>query len=222
MLLLTVGDAPDTPQPLRRDAERNRARILEAAAELFAARGLDVTLDEVARHAGVGVGTVYRRFDGKEALLDALFEEKLGAVLAVLRAADAEPDPWTAFEAWITGICELFAADRGLKTVMLSQAPGRARADRARAEIMPVVIGIMQRAQAAGQLRADLAITDVPLIEFIVTAAAEFTRAEAPEVWRRSLAIVLDGLRQRRDEPSELPAEPLAVDQLAAVTEAWR
>ena len=80
---MTLADTPE--RPLRADAERNRRRILAAAAEVFADRGLDVSLDDIAAAAGVGVGTVYRRFPNKDSLIDALFEEKMGRVIALAR-----------------------------------------------------------------------------------------------------------------------------------------
>ena len=79
-------------RPLRRDAERNRQRILQAAAEVFAERGLSATMDDIAEHASVGVGTVYRRFPDKELLIDALFEERMARMLEVAQQALAEPD----------------------------------------------------------------------------------------------------------------------------------
>src|SRR6188768_1525257 len=86
-----------SPQrPLRSDAERNRQRILQAAEEVFAARGLDASLDDIAAAAGVGVGTVYRRFPDKDALIDALFEDKIRRVHALAEAGLTEPDPWEA------------------------------------------------------------------------------------------------------------------------------
>src|SRR3954452_2459805 len=106
-------------RPLRADAERNRARILAAAAEVFAERGLDVSLDDIAAAAGVGVGTVYRRFPDKDALIDALFEDKIRAVAERLQAAVAIEDPWEAFETFMRGVCASHAADRGLKEAML-------------------------------------------------------------------------------------------------------
>ena len=221
MLLVTVSSTPVTP-PLRRDAERNRARILQAAQELFAARGLAVTLDDVARHAGVGVGTVYRRFANKEALIDALFDDALAEAFEIARVANEHPDAWDGLVMWITGICELFASDRGLKAVMLSSAQGQQRADRARAEIMPLVLALIERAQAAGALRPDVRVTDVPLLEFMVAATAEYSREASPELWRRYLTIVIDGLRATREAPSEMPVEALAVDQLDSVMRAWR
>jgi AcrR family transcriptional regulator len=81
-------------RPLRRDAARNRQRILRAAAEVFTEHGLQASLDDVARHAGVGVGTVYRRFPDKEALAEALFEERLAALVGLAEQALAEPDAW--------------------------------------------------------------------------------------------------------------------------------
>src|SRR5829696_8551949 len=110
-----------TTRPLRADAERNRARILAAATEVFAERGLDVTLDDIAAHAGLGVGTVYRRFADREALVEALFDERMQATIARLNAALQAPaeDAWEALVGVIRETCEAFARDRGLRQVML-------------------------------------------------------------------------------------------------------
>src|SRR5215468_12232436 len=86
-------EAP-APRPLRRDAERNRQLILRAASEVFTSRGLQASLDDVAQHAGVGVGTVYRRFPDKEALVEALFEERLDTMAGLAEQGLADPDPW--------------------------------------------------------------------------------------------------------------------------------
>ena len=93
---VTAALAPIPLRPLRRDAERNRQRILEAAAEVFTERGFAATLDDVARHAGVGVGTVYRRFPDKAALADALFDERIDALVTLAEQARDEPDAWAA------------------------------------------------------------------------------------------------------------------------------
>jgi AcrR family transcriptional regulator len=94
----------DGERPLRRDAARNRERILEAAGEVFATRGLEVTLDDIAHHAGVGVGTVYRRFHDKEQLIDALFDDRMDAVLTVAEEALAADDPWLGLEGFFVSI----------------------------------------------------------------------------------------------------------------------
>src|SRR3954447_9838578 len=92
---------PVSDRPLRRDAERNRQRILTAAGELFAQRGLSVTLDDIARHAGVGVGTVYRRFPDKEQLIDALFEQRMEASRKIRTRAMGYSSTWQALVFWI-------------------------------------------------------------------------------------------------------------------------
>src|ERR1700738_3057524 len=105
-------------RPLRRDAELNRRKILLSASEVFAVNGLDATLDEVARHAGVGVGTVYRRFADKEALVEALFEERVAQVVALAGECLAVPDPWDGLACLMEQVCTLQAADGGLRDLV--------------------------------------------------------------------------------------------------------
>ena len=110
--------ATTSEQPLRRDAERNRQRILDTAGQLFAERGLGVSLDEIARHAGVGVGTVYRRFPDKDQLIDALFEARIGEILAVATASLEISDPWEALVHFLERSMELQVKDRALKELL--------------------------------------------------------------------------------------------------------
>src|SRR5215216_6354115 len=155
-------------RPLRSDAERNRRRILEAAAEVFAERGLDVSLDDIAAAARVGVGTVYRRFPDKDALIDALFEDKIADVERVAGRALEIEDPWEGFETFMRAVCRLQAEDRGLKEALLTRDRGRERVAMARERIAPIAMRIVRRAQDAGVLRADLGTFDVPLMHFAV------------------------------------------------------
>src|SRR3954451_19976695 len=111
-------------RPLRRDAERNRQRILAAAGELFTERGLRVTLDDIAHHAGVGVGTVYRRFPDKELLIDALFEQRLEAMRANAEQALADPDPWDGLRLFCERGGELQAHARALRELLACSAHG--------------------------------------------------------------------------------------------------
>ena len=203
-------------RPLRADAERNRARILAAAAEVFADRGLDVSLDEIAAHAGVGVGTVYRRFPDKDALIDALFEDKIANVEAVAREALEIDDPWDAFEAFMRAVCRMQAEDRGLKEALLARDRGRERVAMARERIAPIATRVLQRAQEAGVVRADLGAFDVPLMHFAVGFVAERTREAAPGYWERMLTILLDGLRADAAR-TEMPSEPLRQEQFVNV-----
>ncbi len=211
----------DRERPLLADARRNRARILAAAHEVFAGRGLDVSLDEIAAHAGVGVGTVYRRFADKDALIDALFEERIGEIAAAGRRALAAEDPWEGFVAFMREAEALQTADRGLKQALLSRGRGHERVERARETIAPIVTALVERARAGGRLRSDLAPSDVPLVHLMIGAVADATRDVAPEVWRRLLGIVLDGMCTRRDRPTELSAAPLDREQFAAAMSRW-
>jgi AcrR family transcriptional regulator len=208
-------------RPLRRDAERNRQRILEAARELFAERGLGVSLDEIARHAGVGVGTVYRRFPDKEQLIDALFEARLGEILAAATDSLAMPDPWDALAHFLERSLELQVEDRALKELLLGTSTAHARIERGRQQIQPVVEAVLDRAQQAGVVREDLTVADLLMLQHAIGEAAEYTREVAPEVWRRIMVIALDGLRPDRRRPSPMPVPPLDDEQVFCSMREW-
>ena len=217
-----MSTSPSTDRPLRRDAERNRQRILVAARDAFAEDGLAVTLDEIARRAGVGVGTVYRRFADKEQLIDALFEERIGEVVALAETSLRREDAWDGLVRFLEGVTELHACDRGLKEVALSGVHGLERVGRARELMFPLVTRLVVRAQEQGSLRADLEPTDLPLLQFMLGALSECTRDVEPEVWRRFLGILTDGLRTRRDGPTPLGCEGLEPEQVQRTMRAWR
>src|SRR4051812_26549365 len=129
--------ASEAPRPLRKDAERNRLRILDAARDLFARRGLEVTLDDVAHHAGVGVGTVYRRFPDKELLIEALFEDRLGAIAGLAAQALEVEDAWEGLTGFLEATMGLQAADRGLKEIVLGGPHGREHVAATRRQMAP-------------------------------------------------------------------------------------
>jgi len=208
-------------RPLRRDAERNRLRILEAAAEAFAERGLGVTMDDIAEHAGVGVGTVYRRFPDKELLIEALFEERVRQLVAMAEEALDEEDPWRALLGFVERAQELQARDRGLKELLLSTAHGRERIASVRERLSPIVSQLVWRSQAGGQLRPDVEVTDFPLIQVMLGAVVDVTREVAPDTWRRMLAIIADGLRAG-DDRIPLPAPALDAGQIDHTMRSWR
>jgi AcrR family transcriptional regulator len=209
---MTTPASSDPLRPLRSDAERNRVRILEAAERVFAARGLDVSLDDIAEAAGVGVGTVYRRFPNKEDLIDALFEDKIAGVEAVARNALEIEDPWDGFETFMRAMCRLQAEDRGLKEALLTPDRGRERVAMARQRIAPVATQLLRRAQEAGVVRDDLGVLDVPLMNFTVGLVAERTRDVAPNYWERLLTILLDGVRADAAR-TPMSAPPLRQEQ---------
>ena len=213
--------ATTTPRPLRKDAERNRERILVAARELFAEQGLAVTLDDIARHAGVGVGTVYRRFPDKEQLIDALFEDRLGEIAAVANDAAGIEDPWRALAHFLEGALELQAQDRALKELLLSTSTAHARIELGRRQIQPIVEALLDRAQRAGAVREDFVVSDLLLLQHAVSEAAAYTHEVAPEAWRRVLVIALDGLRPDRRRPTQMPVPPLDEEQVDCAMRDW-
>jgi AcrR family transcriptional regulator len=200
-------------RPLRRDAERNRQRILTAASEVFTERGLEASLDEVARHAGVGVGTVYRRFQTKEDLVEALFVDRIEEVAALAEAAAQDPDPWSGLVRFMEQAASLLAGDVGLRQIMMFATYGGDKVWYARQRNAPLVTRLVERAQAAGQLRPDLRPTDIPFIVFVLTDAAQFARRVSPEIWRRYLTLVLDGLRPERAGVSPLPVPAMMPEE---------
>lgn len=218
-MISTLYDDPVTT-PLRADAERNRQRLLTAAKELFASRGLDVTLDDIARHAGVGTGTAYRRFSNKNALIEALMAQRIEEIGAIARECLDEPDPWRGLAGFFERALGLMASDRGLADVLFSPGRGHERTAHARQAIGPVVTKLVARAVAAGVVRPDLATTDVPLLNFMLKTVVDVSRDVEPELYRRYLAIVLDGLKAREGtEP--LPADALAMSDLQHVMARW-
>jgi AcrR family transcriptional regulator len=205
---------------LRADAERNRQRILEAAAEVFTERGFEATLDDVARRAGVGVGTVYRRFPGKADLADALFADRIDTLVNLAESAQGQPDAWAALVTFLEHAAEMLSSDRGLRQILMYAAVHGHEDDRvsyARDRMRPAVGSLLKRAQAAGQVRGDLAPTDIPLIEFMLAAAAEYTQHVRPEVWRRYLALILDALCPARSAARPLPEPELTPSEMAEV-----
>jgi AcrR family transcriptional regulator len=195
-----------TIRPLRQDAARNRERLVKAAREVFRRKGLDAPLEEIARAAGVAIGTLYNRFATRGELVDAaLGPLARQAVEHAERSADAE-DPWQAFVSFVEGTCAMIAADRGYADVYRAGIPGMPVITAARERLGTLKAGIMARAKEAGVLRADVESADVVLIVWGIAGAVDATRGTAPDAWRRHLALVLDGLRAEAAHPLPGPA----------------
>jgi AcrR family transcriptional regulator len=210
-----------TERPLRKDAERNRQRIMQAAQEVFALRGLEASLDDVADHAGVGIGTVYRRFANKESLVEAIFEERIDQLVAIATESQQMDDSWLGFASFLERACAEQANDRGLREVVLGSAYSTDRMARVRDRMIPEASKLLHRAQADGHVRADLQPTDIPLIVLTISSVADYTRHTESDTWRRYLAIVLDGLRTARPSASPLPAPALDIDEVEAAMRHW-
>ena len=182
------------PRPLRADAERNRRRILDAARRVFAAHGLSVGVDVVAREAGVGVGTIYRRFPTKEQLLQAIVDDRVDELRS--RLAALEPaDPWDAFAAAAEVLAGAAARDRGFFEALQEAAGVLAVPDCARHASLEAIGPFLERAQAAGVARDDVVPLDVLALCSNAGRLPRWRAEQEPELWRRYLAIALDGLR---------------------------
>jgi AcrR family transcriptional regulator len=190
-----VESSAPPPRRLRRDAETNRARILAAAAALMAERGLDVGHNEIARAAGVAVGTVYRRFPDRSSLIDALYRDEVAAVVASARTALDIADPWRGLATFMTETVERLATSPGLRQLSTGSAHGHALGDHARSQIAPVVTELLGRAHRAGVIRPDVTERDLALVPIMIGAVIGSARHVDPDLWRRPLVIVLDGLR---------------------------
>jgi AcrR family transcriptional regulator len=206
-------------RPLRADASRNRERILEAARALFAERGLEVTMDEIARRAGVGVGTAYRRFRHRDEIVVALFEQRMGDYAALAEEAAADPDAWNGLVTFLERSLAMQAADRGLKELLVGHSHADPRVVRVRERVIPVIERLVARAHAAGALRPDVGALDLPMVSLMIGQVTDFSEDVAPGLWRRYLALLLDALRSER---TTLPLAPLAPDQLDAAMAAWQ
>jgi AcrR family transcriptional regulator len=207
-------------RPLRRDAKRNRQRILAAAAEVFTERGLDATLDEVARAAGVGIGTVYRRFPDKESLVSELFRDRIDELVTVAAQASATQDPWQGLVGYLEFAAAALAGDLGLRQLMMFGTYDRDQVCYARDRMQPAVTRLVERAQAAGDLRPDFEPTDLKMIAFMLASVAEYAASATPNVWRRYLAMLIDGLRPSRAGTSALPVPAPTPEELGAMMSA--
>ena len=203
---------------LRRDAERNRRRILAAARKLIAERGLGVGYEEIAREAEVGVGTVYRRFPTRDGLYEELFSDRVDAVVEIVEAALEVEDPWLGLCQFFQRDFELQAADRGLREFLLGRADSTSLRQLAGLRIQPLVTALFERARAAGCLRPGIGPGDIEIILAMLGAVMDASLHVEPELWRRYLAMVLDGIRDegRHDElPGAAPDRP-AVGRILA------
>jgi AcrR family transcriptional regulator len=185
----------DIPRARRSDAVRNRAKVLDAARAQFAEHGLETQVDEIARRAGVGVGTVYRHFPTKEALLEALAQDKFERLADAARRALEVSDPWEGFVDLMTYAARSMSDDRGLAEAM-DQRPEACGAAAEEAGLDELTAKLVERAKAAGELRPDVGPDDVPSLICGLGRAVRAGADGAPAMsWDRYLEIILAGLR---------------------------
>jgi AcrR family transcriptional regulator len=199
-------------RPLRQDAVRNRERLVVAARDVFRRKGLEAPLEEIAREAGVAIGTLYNRFPSRGDLVDAALGPLAQQAVELAERAARVEDPWSAFVSLMEDTCALFASDRGYADVYRSRIPGTPVVDDAQQRLIAIKAAITTRANRAGVLRADVEPSDIALLTWGVIGTMDATHGVAPQAWRRHLALLLDGLRPEAAHPMSTP--PLTPAQL--------
>jgi len=191
---MTLKDSPP-PRPVRADKARNRERILDAAREAFGAHGAETQMDDVAARAGVGVGTVYRHFPTKEALMGELVRQKFALLTQHAREGlTQDGEPFAVFACVLRRHCEATARDAAAQDALMRAGDEVwEHAREVRAELHLVVQELIDRAQAAGTMRPDFSVDDMPMLMCGVSASM----ARGGWDWPRHLEILLDGLRAR-------------------------
>jgi AcrR family transcriptional regulator len=197
---------------MRRDAQRNRERLITSARQLFAEVGVDVSVEEITQHAGVGMGTLYRHFPTKSELIDAVLEDAFAELVALAEKATEAEDAWEGLKGFLEAVLARHVANRGLKDVLATHKRDAQRAEAMRARIRPLLRKLVARSQQQGSLRPDFTPEDLPLVFWTAGRVIEETAAIAPDYWRRYLALLCDGLRA--DAASPLPHPPLTRAQL--------
>lgn len=198
------------PRALRADARRNMEKLLDAARDVFAERGLGAPLDAIAARAGVSIGTLYNRFPTREALIDAAVPELVCREMqAVADHALAQPTPWDRFAAYLEGLCALQTGDHAISDVIAGAQHNSAALTAVCEESFALASRLIADAQADGSLRDDVSFDDVFIAYWLNARLSEHAGSEAAAVSRRHIAIVLDGLRT--DAATPLPADPADV-----------
>lgn len=186
---------PAARPPQRRDAQRNRERILSATRIAFRERGLDVGVDEIARRAGVGMGTLYRHFPTKDALIDAIVDARFEELTAAAEAARDAADAWEGFTGFLRTGVALQDHDRGFKDALVARGRNEAGVEAARARLRTAIARLVAHAQQAGALRADTTPQDVFTLLWATAGIIERSGDAGAAPAERFLAFHLDALR---------------------------
>jgi AcrR family transcriptional regulator len=198
------------PQTLRSDARDNRDRILDAARAVFAAEGLNVPMREIARRAGVGPATLYRRFPTKEMLVTEALAGQMRACRAIVDEGLADPDPWHGFCLVIERICELHARHRGFSAAFMSAFPGAMDFAGDREYALRSIAGLARRAREAGRLRPDFVLDDLVLMLMANSGIRATSTAAAVAASQRFAALAIQAFQASPQAPPLPPAARLA------------
>jgi AcrR family transcriptional regulator len=180
---------------LRADAARNRAAIVEAAREVFAEQGLDAPMDDIARRAGTGNATLYRRFPNRGDLVAAVFAERMVEHLQAVEAGLAETDPWQGFASYVTTVGAMQARDRGIADLVTMPIPSAPEIEDLRTRAFEGLVRLVERAHDAGVLRADFTTQDVVLLMWANAGLLERSHGVSETASARLIHLMLDGFR---------------------------
>ena len=213
-----IGES-DAPR-LRRDAEDNRRRIVAAAREVFAVQGLSAGLNEVARHAGVGVGTVYRRFPDKDDLVGAVMSDKVAEMERAAHSALAFDSAWDGLVHLVETLAAMQAADRGFRDLMISPGGTVDEVQEVRDRVVPLIEQLVRQAHDEGTLRLDVSPTDIALSQVIASDFAHHSSSVRPTSYRRFLGLMLEGMRARPGL-ADLGESVITPAETDAIVESW-
>lgn len=203
----------DGERQRRRDALRNRARLVAAAGAVFEEDGIDASVDRITERAGLGTGTLYRHFPTREALVDALFEEHAEELVEAARRALAHDDAARGLHELFEGIVALQRRHRILRELVARQPPPAGLVGDVREGLTRLNEQLLGKARAQGVVRDDFTSADLTLLFWSLRPIVKATIEVAPEAWRRHLGFVLDGLRPAA--ATDAAAPPLSGDELA-------
>lgn len=180
---------------LRADAARNRAAIVEAARAVFAEQGVDAPLDEIAKRAGTGNATLYRRFPTRGDLIAAVFAERMAEHLAAVQAGLTAADPWDGFASYITAVTAMQARDRGIADLVTMDVSTAPDIERLRTQAFDGLVQLVERARTAGALRADFTTEDVVVLLMANAGLVERAAGISAAASARLVHLLLDGCR---------------------------
>jgi AcrR family transcriptional regulator len=198
--------------PRRRDAIERHDRLISSAQREFAARGVNASLEAIARDAGVAIGTLYRHFPTRLDLLMAAFEPRLQEFLDLANKALEIDDPWEGFVSYLENLFRVQAGDRGFNDFLSRRFPGNADTERIHDQMCRQIESVLARAQEAGQARPDIALADIVNLIWSSGRMMDATGTTAPNEWRRHLYLTLDAYRAERAHP--IPEPPMTREQL--------
>jgi AcrR family transcriptional regulator len=212
-----MGAAPDARPGLRSDARRNRRRLIDAAKIVMREQGLDASLGEIARRAGVGSATLYRHFPTREVLWEAVFADYGNDLDRIRERVLQIPDAWEALVTWLEDMCATCATDQAFADLLARGKPRSPALDEVGEQGVRLAETLLENAQRQGAVRSDVELADLLLVIYSLHLVVPVAARVAPDGWRRHLIIALDGLRPR--EGATLPPVGMTVDQVVELGE---